>query len=312
MVAIMQVFWTVLGIEPTDDIRAIKRAYASLAHEINPEDDPDRFRELHEAYKNALEYAKSNVPADEIAGPMQETVSVSSEKEDGQFDFEDFDFEDLQGGTIPANTYADRIIDDIVFFRESNSLTSMQDLGKTPHSVKMSLTTELFGMYRALALATDDVSVWYTFFDEPLVKYCEKISGFYPALMSGFPEESKHRAKINEIIDERDRARRKYFPEYEVSIDPEKEKNEQRLVISLIIAVTGIVLGIVVATLSALKADTGSIITVIGAILLGVILIPVFDFARRQKAKKFSGGKSHGRNRNRSGNDEQSRVHMEK
>ena len=47
-------FWSVLGIEPTDDIRAIKRAYTALAHKISPEDEPEKFREIHDAYKSAL------------------------------------------------------------------------------------------------------------------------------------------------------------------------------------------------------------------------------------------------------------------
>ncbi len=51
-------FWSVLGIEPTDDIRAIKRAYAALAHKISPEDEPEKFRKIHDAYKNALFYAE--------------------------------------------------------------------------------------------------------------------------------------------------------------------------------------------------------------------------------------------------------------
>ncbi|AJQ93462.1 RDD family protein [Gynuella sunshinyii] len=43
--------WTVLGIEPTDDARAIKLAYSSALKKCRPDEDPDGFQALHRAYK---------------------------------------------------------------------------------------------------------------------------------------------------------------------------------------------------------------------------------------------------------------------
>ncbi|MCQ2467700.1 MAG: J domain-containing protein [Clostridia bacterium] len=54
------VYWKLLGIEPTKDVTSIKRAYASRAKKIDKELNPDSFRILHEAYKRALDYAKGN------------------------------------------------------------------------------------------------------------------------------------------------------------------------------------------------------------------------------------------------------------
>lgn len=54
------VYWKLLGIEPTKDVTSIKRAYASRAKKIDKELNPDAFRILHEAYKRALAYAKGN------------------------------------------------------------------------------------------------------------------------------------------------------------------------------------------------------------------------------------------------------------
>ncbi|MBO4747336.1 MAG: hypothetical protein J5607_04685 [Clostridiales bacterium] len=49
--------WDILGIGITTDKLEIKKAFAKLAHQISPEDDPDGYRRIHTAYKQALEYA---------------------------------------------------------------------------------------------------------------------------------------------------------------------------------------------------------------------------------------------------------------
>jgi TPR repeat protein len=48
-----------LGIEPTDDKAAIKKAYARLLRQHNPEDDPVGFMRLREAYEAACKMAES-------------------------------------------------------------------------------------------------------------------------------------------------------------------------------------------------------------------------------------------------------------
>ncbi|WP_129644326.1 J domain-containing protein [Peristeroidobacter agariperforans] len=50
--------WTVLGIEPTTDERAIKRAYASLLKVTSPEKDPAGYMKLREAYERAKQHAE--------------------------------------------------------------------------------------------------------------------------------------------------------------------------------------------------------------------------------------------------------------
>lgn len=45
-----------LGVEPGADERAIKRAYARLLRDNRPEDDPQAFQRLHEAYQTALQW----------------------------------------------------------------------------------------------------------------------------------------------------------------------------------------------------------------------------------------------------------------
>lgn len=65
--------WSILGIQPTNDIRAIKKAYAKRSREIHPEESPEEFSELHNAYEQALKYAK---------GESYESVSIYSQQKD--------------------------------------------------------------------------------------------------------------------------------------------------------------------------------------------------------------------------------------
>lgn len=190
--------WEILGIEPTDDVQAIKRAYSVLVHGINPEDDPERFNELHDAYREALESAKSGTAVIDRTIPDTEQTSVHDSE--GKFDFSD-----VATDYIPQDTTADRIIEDLAFFRESNHITSTAEMSNIPHRVKLQLSITLFSIYMTLAEKTNDVSVWYTFFNEPLVKYCEQ-GGFDDWILSVLPPDSVHKAKIKEIIDERFKA----------------------------------------------------------------------------------------------------------
>ena len=59
--------WTILGLEPTKDVSAIKRAYAQRALDCHPEEDPEGFLELRKAYQAAMSYAEGE--ADNFAGP---------------------------------------------------------------------------------------------------------------------------------------------------------------------------------------------------------------------------------------------------
>ena len=53
-------FFDVLGIEPTADIKTIKKAYAKLAAKHHPEDDEEMFMRIHNAYKSAMKYAQTS------------------------------------------------------------------------------------------------------------------------------------------------------------------------------------------------------------------------------------------------------------
>ena len=69
--------WEYLGIEPNSDKRTIKLAYARRAKECNPEDKPDEFMTLRQAYETALKAisAPSQAdPASSLATPAASTT----------------------------------------------------------------------------------------------------------------------------------------------------------------------------------------------------------------------------------------------
>lgn len=49
--------WTILGIAPTDDKKAITAAYRAKLRTTNPEDKPEEFKALRSAYEEALRLA---------------------------------------------------------------------------------------------------------------------------------------------------------------------------------------------------------------------------------------------------------------
>ena len=66
----MEHIWEVLGLEPTYDSSATKRAYAQKSLTCHPEEDPEGFLQLRRAYQAALDYAEGKqAPAPEEAEP---------------------------------------------------------------------------------------------------------------------------------------------------------------------------------------------------------------------------------------------------
>ncbi|WP_353094020.1 tetratricopeptide repeat protein [Tissierella praeacuta] len=52
----MERFWKILGIEKTEDEELVKSAYRKKLVNVNPEDDPEGFKELRKSYEDAITY----------------------------------------------------------------------------------------------------------------------------------------------------------------------------------------------------------------------------------------------------------------
>jgi len=48
--------WEIIGIEPTQDIKVLKRAYATALKKCKPDEDPAAFQTLYQAYKQLLQH----------------------------------------------------------------------------------------------------------------------------------------------------------------------------------------------------------------------------------------------------------------
>lgn len=80
--------WTILGIAPTSDRRGIQRAYAKQSQRYHPEDAPEDFQLLQEAYQEALSYRENSLGRDQeidLTGfsadqhPLRDQLVVSPE-----------------------------------------------------------------------------------------------------------------------------------------------------------------------------------------------------------------------------------------
>lgn len=73
--------WERLGIEPTSDVKLIKRAYASKLKMYHPEDDPQGYQALREAYEwamkqsqlqtNTVELEEQPKPSEQVKSPIK-------------------------------------------------------------------------------------------------------------------------------------------------------------------------------------------------------------------------------------------------
>lgn len=69
-------FWDILEIDPTDNVSIIKKAYAKKLKLHHPEDDPEGYQKLREAYDSALKYLKNNKNKQTIISSNKEINEV--------------------------------------------------------------------------------------------------------------------------------------------------------------------------------------------------------------------------------------------
>lgn len=77
----MSDFWEVLGIVPTTDKSVIKRAYAALAKKYHPEQYPEEFLNLRNAYESAMDYASGESGGFIVRSESQNAISIPQKTE---------------------------------------------------------------------------------------------------------------------------------------------------------------------------------------------------------------------------------------
>ena len=79
-------YWEFLGIEPTKDRNVIREAYMNKLSEYNPEDDPEGFQKLREAYESALKQEEIEETKEEELTPVDEFMKKVKELYDNFFE----------------------------------------------------------------------------------------------------------------------------------------------------------------------------------------------------------------------------------
>ncbi|GIO31551.1 MULTISPECIES: J domain-containing protein [Paenibacillus] len=74
--------WERLGIPPTHDVKAIKRAYAEQLKIHHPEDDPQGYQALREAFDAALSLAKRQAIREEAAAEAEDILHLQLQSEE--------------------------------------------------------------------------------------------------------------------------------------------------------------------------------------------------------------------------------------
>lgn len=181
-------FWDVLGIEPTNDKTVIKRAFSKLAHKTNPEDDPEGYSKLHEAYKAALSYA-----AGEHIDSVDPTAGTSQKESD-------YDFTSLNDQNKTFDMEVSDLLVGISKFKAQNHIDSYAGLFSRPEKELHDIAIQLFDLYSVLAIKTDDLSIWDTFFNEPVINTLMSNTELRYHMINGFPEGNLNRTAINGFV----------------------------------------------------------------------------------------------------------------
>lgn len=89
--------WEILGIQPVKDPKAVKRAYAKKCRTCHPEEAPEEFDRLHQAYEAALAYCSLEETDEKIerlphkAGPYSQTEETREDNQAAKTCEMDFD-----------------------------------------------------------------------------------------------------------------------------------------------------------------------------------------------------------------------------
>ena len=168
----MQSCWEILGIERTKDKLEIRKAYTKLAHTISPEEDPEGFQRIHNAFKEALRYAGSgefpiDIPQADI--PSDKPGEVEPEKEEVPVLPYDFSSVIDPNGDLPSDVkYWTELI---ASFKNDIGIETPEDVLRWKPGTMLQRSEMLFSLYKNLYACSHDKGTWDSFFEEPLIRH---------------------------------------------------------------------------------------------------------------------------------------------
>ena len=118
--------WETLGIEPTTDVKLIRRRYAELVRLYHPEDQPEIYQEIVEAYQKALTYARSRNtrPENSLRKASDSQEATELEEEANEKLNSSLNFENLTEETKTENEESERSSLDFSDYQQSTDKTS--------------------------------------------------------------------------------------------------------------------------------------------------------------------------------------------
>lgn len=176
----MQSCWEILGIERTNDKLEIRKAYTKLAHTISPEEDPEGFQRIHNAFKEALRYAGSgefpiDIPQADI--PADKPADITSDKtEEAEPEQEEvpvlpFDFSSVIDPNADLPSDVKYWTELIASFKNATGIETPEDVLRWKPGTMLNRSKMLFPLYRNLYNCSHNKATWDTFFDEPLIRH---------------------------------------------------------------------------------------------------------------------------------------------
>ena len=113
--------WETLGIEPTTDVKLIRRRYAELVRLYHPEDQPEIYQEIVEAYQKALTYARSRNtgPENSLRKASDSQEATELEEEANEKTKSSLNFENLTEETKTENEESERSSLDFSDYQQS-------------------------------------------------------------------------------------------------------------------------------------------------------------------------------------------------
>ena len=118
--------WETLGIEPTTDVKLIRRRYADLVRLYHPEDQPEIYQEIVEAYQKALTYARSRNtrPDNSLRKGSDSQEATELEEEENGKPKSSLNFETLTEETKTENEDSEASSLDFSDYQQSTDKTS--------------------------------------------------------------------------------------------------------------------------------------------------------------------------------------------